>query len=156
LKSELSDSVFYRNADIVTYNRLVENYENNKHDLQECIDTNNQSSLTIKNLEKQLEEANLRWLFCYDKICFFYVSSLFSILIRISCEKKKSDKEIENLRSQLNDSRVNRNADITTYNNMVENTEKNKHDLQQYISTNYQSSLKIENLNKQLEEANLR
>jgi len=39
---------------------------------------------------------------------------------------------------------------------MVENTEKNKHDLQQYISTYYQSSLKIENLNKQLEEANLR
>ncbi len=80
----------------------------------------------------------------------------FQILIRISCEKRKSDKEIENLRSQLNDSRVNRNADITTYNNMVENTEKNKHDLQQYISTYYQSSLKIENLNKQLEEANLR
>ncbi len=59
MKLELSDSVFYRNADIVTYNRLVEIYEKNKHDLQECIDTNKQSSLTIVNLEKHLEEANL-------------------------------------------------------------------------------------------------
>ncbi len=78
MKLELSDSVFYRNADIVTYNRLVEIYEKNKHDLQECIDTNKQSSLTIGNLEKHLEEANLKWLFCNDKICFFYVYLLFS------------------------------------------------------------------------------
>jgi len=78
----------------------------------------------------------------------------FQILIRISCEKRKSDKEIENLRSQLNDSRVNRNADIVTYNNMVEKTEKNKHELQESIVINHQSSLRIGYLEKQLEDAN--
>ncbi len=78
----------------------------------------------------------------------------FLILIRISCEKRKSDKEIENLRSQLNDSLENRNADIVTYNRLVEVNEKNKHDLQESIVINHQSLLRIGYLEKQLEDAN--
>jgi len=90
------------------------------------------------------------------KICFFNYHYFVQILNRITYEEKKSEKELENLRSQLNDSLINWNADIVTYNSLVETYERNNHDLQKYISANNQYSITIENLKKQLEEANIK